>query len=94
MVALLHADAPCSLLGLPAAFAAHQTTIIWSACRAISTRVAADVIKMADQEGRVTNPSAKRELRKGDAALLDWVASKMYKPTYDSLIHLPVGILE
>lgn len=62
--------------------------------RAISTRVAADVIKMADQEGRVTNPSAKRELRKGDAALLDWVASKMYKPTYDSLIHLPVGILE
>ena len=63
-------------------------------CRAISTRVAADVIKTADQEGRVTNPSAKRELKKGDAAVLDWVEGKMYKPQYDSLIHLPVGIME
>ena len=56
--------------------------------------MAVDVIKMADEEGRVTNPSAKRELKKGDAALMEWVEGKMYKPQYDSLIHLPVGILE
>lgn len=56
--------------------------------------MAADVIKMADQEGQVHNPKAKRALKKGDAALLEWVSSRMYRPQYDSLIHLPVGILE
>ncbi|KAK9792672.1 hypothetical protein WJX73_006593 [Symbiochloris irregularis] len=62
--------------------------------RAISRRVAADVIKTAHSEGKLHSKSALRELLRGDDALLDWVESMMYKPQYDSLIHLPVGIME
>ena len=49
---------------------------------------------MAAREGQVNNPSVKREMRKGHDALLEWIEGKMYKPAYDSLIHLPVGIME
>ena len=62
--------------------------------RAISKRVAADVIKTAHAQGLLNSKSGLRELQRGDAALLEWVESRMYKPAYDSLIHLPVGILE
>lgn len=70
------------------------TQSVAACARAISRRVAADVIKTAYAEGKLNNKSALRELLKGDQCLLEWVESKMYRPQYDSLIHLPVGIME
>jgi malic enzyme len=54
--------------------------------RAISLRVAVEVIKAAAEEGRLANQAALRALGFGEAALEDFVRGQMYVPEYSSLV--------
>ena len=52
------------------------------------------MLKQAAKEGHLGNLEAERVMKKGDAALEDWIAEHQYVPSYRPLIHLPTGVLE
>ena len=62
--------------------------------RDISRKLAREVLKQAAKEGHLGNLEAERQMKKGNAALEDWIAEHQYVPGYRPLIHLPEGVLE
>lgn len=77
-----------ALAGLiePEELAQGQVYPNMQAIRAISLRVAVEVLKAAAEEGRLANAAALRALGFGDAALEDFVRRQMYVPEYTSLV--------
>lgn len=57
--------------------------------RAISTMLAAEVIKAAAAEGLKIGKEAAVHLAAGDEALMRWIQSRMFVPTYASLAYKP-----
>jgi malic enzyme len=62
--------------------------------REITAKVAAEVIKQAAEEGRVRNKFALERLQRGDAKLIAWIEGSMFKPSYASLVQVPIGVDE
>ncbi len=57
--------------------------------RAISAKLAYEVMMEAHRAGHMRNKKAQRELEVGgEPALRDYIEGHMYEPTYTSLVHL------
>jgi malic enzyme len=61
--------------------------------RAITARIAAEVIKQAAAEGNA-DAEAMEVVAGSDARLVDWVRRHMWTPKYNSVAYLPPGIGE
>ena len=61
--------------------------------RAISERIAAEVIKTAASEGNA-DVDALEAVSAGDAHLVKWVQRRMFVPKYASMAYMPPGIGE